>query len=212
MAVNSEITREYIYTVLSGKDVNAHVEKKGNLTFLSWTWAVGYLMETFPNSTYYFKDDKVFADGSREVSVILSIEGHEYLMWLPVMDNRHNAIPTPSATDINKARMRCLTKAIAMAGLGFSVYSGEDLPQTENDAYNPVIPDAKAPRPNYDDIDENFTPFKNGDNAGKKMTELEVGDLTWIAEKSSMNQKVKDLALSMIEQMNANQESDALPF
>ena len=44
------------------------------------------------------------------------------------------------------------------------------------------------------------------------MTELEVGDLTWIAEKSSMNQKVKDLALSMIEQMNANQESDALPF
>ncbi len=212
MAVNSEITREYIYTVLSGKDVNAHVEKKGNLTFLSWTWAVGYLMETFPNSTYYFKDDKVFADGSMEVSVILSIEGHEYLMWLPVMDNRHNAIPTPSATDINKARMRCLTKAIAMAGLGFSVYSGEDLPQTENDAYNPVIPDAKAPRPNYDDIDENFTPFKNGDNAGKKMTELEVGDLTWIAEKSSMNQKVKDLALSMIEQMNANQESDALPF
>ena len=212
MAVNSEITREYIYTVLSGKDVNAHVEKKGNLTFLSWTWAVGYLMETFPNSTYYFKDDKVFADGSMEVSVILSIEGHEYLMWLPVMDNRHNAIPTPSATDINKARMRCLTKAIAMAGLGFSVYSGEDLPQTENDAYNPVIPDAKAPRPNYDDIDENFTPFKNGDNAGKKMTELEVGDLTWIAEKSSMNQKVKDLALSMIEQMNANQESDALTF
>ena len=212
MAVNSEITREYIYTVLSGKDVNAHVEKKGNLTFLSWTWAVGYLMETFPNSTYYFKDDKVFADGSMEVSVILSIEGHEYLMWLPVMDNSHNAIPTPSATDINKARMRCLTKAIAMAGLGFSVYSGEDLPQTENDAYNPVIPDAKAPRPNYDDIDENFTPFKNGDNAGKKMTELEVGDLTWIAEKSSMNQKVKDLALSMIEQMNANQESDALPF
>ena len=211
MAVNSEITREYIYTVLSGKDVNAHVEKKGNLTFLSWTWAVGYLMETFPNSTYYFKDDKVFADGSMEVSVILVIEGHEYLMWLPVMDNRHNAIPTPSATDINKARMRCLTKAIAMAGLGFSVYSGEDLPQTENDAYNPVIPDQKAPRPNYDDIDENFTPFKKGENAGKKMSELGVSSLTWIAEESSMNQTVKDLAQSMIEQMNANQEEE-IPY
>ena len=166
MAVNSEITREYIYAVLSEKDVNDHVEKKGNLTFLSWTWAVGYLMETFPNSTYYFKDDKVFADGSMEVSVILVIEGHEYLMWLPVMDNRHNAIPTPSATDINKARMRCLTKAIAMAGLGFSVYSGEDLPQTENDAYNPVIPDQKAPRPNYDDIDDNLPHLKKGQRLG----------------------------------------------
>ena len=211
MAVNSEITREYIYKTLSEKDVSTHVEKKAHLTFLSWTWAVGYLMETFPNSTYYFKDDKVFADGSMEVSVILSIEGHEYLMWLPVMDNRHNAIPTPSATDINKARMRCLTKAIAMAGLGFSVYNGEDLPQTENDAYNPVIPDQKAPRPNYDDIDENFSPFKKGENAGKKMTELGVSSLKWIAEESSMNQKVKDLASSMIEQMNANQEEE-IPY
>ena len=212
MAVNSEITREDIYKVLFAKDVNAHVEKKGNLTFLSWTWAVGYLMETFPNSTYYFKDDKVFADGSMEVSVILAIEGHEYLMWLPVMDNRHNAIPTPSATDINKARMRCLTKAIAMAGLGFSVYSGEDLPQTENDAYNPVIPDQKAPRPNYDDIGDDFVPFKKGPKAGLKMNQLGVKDLDWIVEESSMNQKVKDLASSMIEQMNVNQESDALPF
>ena len=211
MAVNSEITREYIYTVLSGKDVNAHVEKKGNLTFLSWTWAVGYLMETFPNSTYYFKDDKVFADGSMEVSVILSIEGHEYLMWLPVMDNMHNAIPTPSATDINKARMRCLTKAIAMAGLGFSVYSGEDLPQTENDAYNPVIPEQKAPRPNYDNIDENFVPFKKGPKAGLTMNQLTVKDLSWIINESSMNQKVKDLAASMSEQMKTNQDED-LPF
>ena len=206
MAVNGEITREQIYKVLFEKDVSAHVLKKGKLVFLSWTWAVGYLMETFPNSTYYFKDDKVFADGSMEVSVILTIEGHEYLMWLPVMDNMHNAIPTPSATDINKARMRCLTKAIAMAGLGFSVYSGEDLPQTENDAYNPVIPEQKAPRPNYDNIDENFAPFKKGDNAGKKMSELGVSNLTWIVEESSMNQKVKDLAASMIEQMKTNQE------
>ena len=211
MAVNSEITREDIYKVLFAKDVNAHVEKKGNLTFLSWTWAVGYLMETFPNSTYYFKDDKVFADGSMEVSVILTIEGHEYLMWLPVMDNMHNAIPTPSATDINKARMRCLTKAIAMAGLGFSVYSGEDLPQTENDAYNPVIPEQKAPRPNYDNIDENFVPFKKGPKAGLTMNQLTVKDLSWIIKESSMNQKVKDLAASMSEQMKTNQDED-LPF
>ena len=206
MAVNSEVSREYIYKTLFEKDVSAHVIKEGKLVFLSWTWAVGYLMETFTNSTYYFKEDKVFADGSMEVSVILTIEGHEYLMWLPVMNYNHKAIPTPSATDINKARMRCLTKAIAMAGLGFSVYSGEDLPQTENDAYNPVIPEQKAPRPNYDNIDENFAPFKKGDNAGKKMSELGVSNLTWIVEESSMNQKVKDLAASMIEQMKTNQE------
>ena len=44
------------------------------------------------------------------------------------------------------------------------------------------------------------------------MSELGVSNLTWIVEESSMNQKVKDLAASMSEQMKTNQESDALPF
>ena len=98
-----------------------------------------------------------------------------------------------------------------MAGLGFSVYSGEDLPQTENDAYNPVIPEQKAPRPNYDNIDENFVPFKKGPKAGLTMNQLTVKDLSWIIKESSMNQKVKDLAASMSEQMKTNQDED-LPF
>lgn len=34
--------------------------------------------------------------------------------------------------DINKAIMRCLTKNIAMFGLGLYIYAGEDLPQVEN--------------------------------------------------------------------------------
>ena len=124
-----KITRSDIYKKLSAENVNDNIEIAGRLKFLSWAWAWGILMKFFPNSTYTFLDDKVFDDGSMEVCVVLTIEDHDYLMWLPVMDHRHQAIPTPSSTAINKARMRCLTKCIAMAGLGFYIYAGEDLPE-----------------------------------------------------------------------------------
>ena len=35
--------------------------------------------------------------------------------------------------DINKTIMRCLTKNLAMFGLGLYIYAGEDLPETEED-------------------------------------------------------------------------------
>ena len=69
-------------------------------------------------------------------------------MWLPVMDGANKAMKrepyeytvgkgqnqyqkrVESATmfDINKTIMRCLTKNIAMFGLGLYIYAGEDLP------------------------------------------------------------------------------------
>jgi len=124
------VTREQIWKKLEPINVNAHIEIAGRLKFLTWSKAIGILNEHFPNNKHVFEDDKTFADGSMEVSVLLDIEGHIYRMWLPVMNHMHKAIPNPSATDVNKARMRCLTKAIAMAGLGYYIYSGEDLPQT----------------------------------------------------------------------------------
>jgi hypothetical protein len=47
------------------------------------------------------------------------------------MDMRNAAVKAPTSVDINKAKMRCLTKCIAMFGLGHYIYAGEDLPQAE---------------------------------------------------------------------------------
>jgi hypothetical protein len=52
-----------------------------------------------------------------------------YEMWLPIMDMRNNAILSPKMTDVNKTIMRCLTKNLAMFGLGLYIYAGEDLPE-----------------------------------------------------------------------------------
>jgi hypothetical protein len=55
-----------------------------------------------------------------------------YEMWLPVMDMRNNTILQPKMTEINKTIMRCLTKNLAMFGLGLYIYAGEDLPEEES--------------------------------------------------------------------------------
>lgn len=87
----------------------------------------------------------------------VTIEGTTHEMWLPVMDGANKAMKANSYTyqvaeynfgkktgnyidktveaatmfDINKAIMRCLTKNLAMFGLGLYIYAGEDLPEEE---------------------------------------------------------------------------------
>lgn len=85
----------------------------------------------------------------------VEIEDIEHEMWLPVMDSANKAmkdkpykytvkkynakikqyefiekeVQTATMFDINKTIMRCLTKNLAMFGLGLYIYAGEDLPE-----------------------------------------------------------------------------------
>lgn len=125
-----------IWDTLSRVDVSAHVEKKGNLSYLSWAWAWGVLMKHFPDVDYEFDVEK-FDDETVEVRVAVAIkeDGQQVVrhMWLPVMNHRNQAIKNPTAFDINTSKMRCLTKCLAMYGLGHYIYAGEDLPEASNE-------------------------------------------------------------------------------
>jgi hypothetical protein len=122
-----------VWQTLSAIDVNGKVEKKGKLSYLSWAWAWGILKEHYPASTFSFRPSVVLDDGTVEVWVDLTVttengsQTHE--MWLPVMDNVNKAVKNPDSRKISDARMRCLTKCIAMFGLGHYIYAGEDLPE-----------------------------------------------------------------------------------
>lgn len=126
-----------VWETLHNVNVNERVEKKGNLSYLSWAWAWGVLMEHYPESVYTFREPVDRHDGTCEVWVDLTIkEGDKEVsraMWLPAMDNRNAAIKNPDARKISDTRMRCLTKAISMFGLGHYIYAGEDLPQSDLD-------------------------------------------------------------------------------
>lgn len=121
-----------VWENLSAIDVNKHCEKKGSLTYLSWAWAWSTLMEYYPEATYSFDAPKFYEDGTCEVWVTVTIaHGDEAMfreMWLPVMDNRNNAVKNPDARQISDTRMRALVKCLAMFGLGHYIYAGEDLP------------------------------------------------------------------------------------
>lgn len=163
-----------VWEKLSSIDVNEHVKKKGTLSYLSWAWAWGELKKAYPESNYQFKEPVFYGDGTCEVWVTLTVADGDkslsHIMWLPVMDHRNNAIKNPDARKIGDARMRCLTKAIAMCGLGHYIYAGEDLP-AQNGDYDEVIsqytPEQK---------DQYHTIFKSGDSLAMWVFRRTVGD------------------------------------
>lgn len=121
---------EQIWKTFSAIDVSGHVEKKNGLDYLSWAFAIQKLNEHFPNNSYGFTETTV-EGGTMMTEVMMTITvGNETAMrtmWLPVMDYRNKAIPNPDAFAINTSRMRCLTKCLAMWGLGLSLYSKVEL-------------------------------------------------------------------------------------
>ena len=75
-----------------------------------------------------------YPDGSASVHVTVSIGDLARSMWLPVMDNRNNAISNPTSRQISDAKMRCLVKCIAILGLGHYIFAGEDLPSEKKES------------------------------------------------------------------------------
>jgi hypothetical protein len=84
--------------------------------------------------------DKCFMDinGTAMVFVTVTMFDKPMTCQLPVMDYRNKAIPNPDAFAVNTAIMRCMTKALALHGLGMYLYSGEDLPE-DGDKHEKVI-------------------------------------------------------------------------
>ena len=127
------VDRKELISKLLAKDVNSHTEKKNNLTYLSWAWAWAEALKADANAVYKVEmfDCKCYMDinGTAMVFVTVTMFGKAITCQLPVMDYRNKAIPNPDAFAVNTAIMRCMTKALALHGLGLYLYSGEDVPE-----------------------------------------------------------------------------------
>ena len=127
------VERKDLIAKLLAKNVNDHVEKKNGLSYLSWAWAWAEALKADANATYRVEmfDGKCFMDinGTAMVFVTVTMFGKPMTCQLPVMDYRNKAIPKPDAFAVNTAIMRCMTKALALHGLGMYLYGGEDLPE-----------------------------------------------------------------------------------
>jgi len=134
-----------LFRELSQVVVNEYTEKKGQFTYLSWAFAVQELLKRVPDAEWEMPEPSIFPDGTMMVWCKLTANGITRTAYLPVTDNRNNAIKNPNAFQINTSMQRCLAKAIALHGLGLYIYAGEDLPQvTDYDIANQKL-DAGEP-------------------------------------------------------------------
>ena len=118
-------------------DVSAHIEKKNNLSYLSWAYAVDTLLQQDPGATWEYKEPMKFGE-TLMVFCSVTAFGKTMTAQLPVMDFRNKAIVNPDAFSVNTAMQRCLAKAIALHGIGLYIYSGEDIPESEQPALKAV--------------------------------------------------------------------------
>ena len=121
-------------------NVNEHTERKGNLTYLSWTYSLDILLQNDSTATWKFLEPIVYND-TMMVRTEVTALGKTLEMQLPVMDNRNNAIKSPDARKISDSQMRCLAKNIACFGIGLYVYAGSDLPSDAIDEEKPDLTD-----------------------------------------------------------------------
>lgn len=108
-------------------NVNQHIEKKGNLSYLSWAWAVDTLLQEDPTAHWEFHEPTYFNETVMVRCTVYAM-GKSMTMHLPVMDNKNNAIKLPDSRKVSDAMMRCLAKCIATFGIGLYIYAGEDVP------------------------------------------------------------------------------------
>ena len=132
-------------------DVAKHVEKKGQFGYLSWPFAVAQLRLADPAASWEVRRFDGLPYLNTElgffVEVAVTVQGVTLSQIHPVLDNKNRPILAPSAFDINTSIQRCLVKAIALHGLGLSIYAGEDLPDLDEappERAEPIAP-AKVP-------------------------------------------------------------------
>jgi hypothetical protein len=138
-------------------DVNQHVEKKNGLSYLSWAWAWDEALRSDPSAVFrvesWTRDDGTTqcwmdVNGTAMVWVSVTMHGMTRTCMLPVMDHRNKPIQSPDAFQINTAIMRCMTKCLALFGLGLYIYAGEDLPPPDDEKKEEKKEDKKEEKKN----------------------------------------------------------------
>ena len=140
-----EQNKKSVFERLSAINVNEHVEKKKDLSYLSWAWAWSEVKRACPDASYKIGETEYDESLGFMCHTTVTIEGETLEMWLPVMDGANKSMKKASYTystrfgdktveaattfDINKTMMRCLVKNLAMFGLGLYIFAGEDLPE-----------------------------------------------------------------------------------
>lgn len=208
---------EEVYAI----NVNDKTEKKGQLTYLSWAPAWAEFKKVYPDATYKIDQfNGLFCTGNEKVGYMVRTEvtaGEQtYEMWLPVMDMRNNTVLAPKMTEINKTIMRCLTKNLAMFGLGLYIYAGEDLPEEESGEDNKVKPiqNKATNAPKSNDKPKSFQPLTKSELIGTWGVENVNETIVWFEGKfgcefARWDEELTEMARAKLKEQKEKREASA---
>lgn len=120
---------------------------------MSWAYAWAIVKDKYPsaNRTVYESDHtglNYFTDGNTGyVKVGITINDVEHIDYLPIMGHNNQSLSVDNITSfaVNKTIQRSTVKAIAMHGLGLSLWAGEDLADISETAPKKVTTSEKKP-------------------------------------------------------------------
>jgi hypothetical protein len=215
------------FKVLNKIDVSEKVDKKKDtrgkeLTYLSWAWAWAEIKKIYPAAQYEIKKFEnnlpYIYDPNTGYMVFTSvtIENFTHDMWLPVMNGNNKAmknapyeyttqygkklVEAATMFDINKSIMRCLTKNLAMFGLGLYIFAGEDLPEVEEEQKTEQKTETKAAKtskekskPIVNEYINNIVTKLDEEKKQEKINQVKIKEIEDLALKVNLDStKVKD--------------------
>lgn len=136
-----------VFDVLSEINLSSKVEKRGNLSYISWSTAWGAVKRVYPDvqrtifetesGVNYFHDTQ-----TAWVKVGVTINNIEHIEMLPIMDMRNASIRLEKITsfEVNKSIQRCTVKALALHGLALNIYNKEEF----QDEPKAIVPKSTA--------------------------------------------------------------------
>ena len=171
-------------------DVAKYVEMKGQFSYLSWPFAVAQLRLADPTAYWEVRRFDGLPYLSTElgffVEVAVTVQGVTLSQIHPVLDHKNRPLLAPTPFDINTSIQRALVKAIALHGLGLSIYAGEDLPDLIEGSDQPTPPQG---------VEKPKLPAK-------------VSPLPGAEERSPRNEWLTDAQLRFIKKLIAETHSD----
>ena len=166
--------RKAFFDAMYSANLSGEIEKKNNLSYLSWSQAWKIMKQFYPSATYkiftnpqtgapFWNDEKM----GLMVHTSVTADDLEYDNWLPVMDYNNRSMKTESyavsvwdksqkryvektvaaATtfEINASIQRSLVKCMAMHGLGLCLYMGVEAGEDlSTETQAPAQPDKYA--------------------------------------------------------------------
>ena len=142
-----------IFKILASVNVKDRLEKKGRFDYLSWAYAWAMVKDKYPSANRKVYESEAtelnyFTDGrTGYVKVGVTIDEVEHIDYLPIMGHNNQSLSVDKITSfaVNKTIQRSTVKAIAMHGLGLSLWAGEDLVDISESAPKVITSIVKKP-------------------------------------------------------------------